>query len=94
MPDLKLARLPDRTPVKLTITVSPALHSALGQYAEVYHATYGQREKVEDLIPFMLELFLATDSGFRKAQKALQVPQTSEIPRAKPSTPARQKEPE
>ncbi|WP_084445151.1 DUF2274 domain-containing protein [Sphingomonas sp. TDK1] len=30
MVDLKLARIPDRTPVKLTITVLPQLHLALG----------------------------------------------------------------
>jgi hypothetical protein len=28
MADLKLAKLPDRTPVKITITVLPGLHQA------------------------------------------------------------------
>ena len=36
MTDLKLARLPDRTPVKLTISISPDLADALGIYAALY----------------------------------------------------------
>ncbi|MBU6445551.1 MAG: DUF2274 domain-containing protein [Alphaproteobacteria bacterium] len=34
MPELKLAKLPDRTPVKITITVPPDLNAALNQYAD------------------------------------------------------------
>lgn len=71
MPELKLDRLPDRTPVKLTITMTPDLARALADYAEVYRAAYGQREKVEELIPFMLEKFIEGDRGFAKARKAL-----------------------
>jgi len=29
MPDLKLSKLPDRTPVKITITIAPELNAAL-----------------------------------------------------------------
>ena len=36
MPDLKLSRLPDRTPIKLSITVMPDLHQALKDYAEFW----------------------------------------------------------
>jgi hypothetical protein len=71
MPDLRLDRLPDRTPVKLTVTVSPDLARALADYAEVYRAAYGQREKVEELVPFMLEKFIEGDRGFAKARKVL-----------------------
>jgi len=71
MPDLKLGKLPDRTPVKITITVSPVLNRALGQYAALYAQAYGEQEKVEDLIPFLLEAFLNADRGFQKARKAL-----------------------
>ena len=39
MPELKLAKLPDRMPVKLTITVQPDLAQALRAYAAVYRAT-------------------------------------------------------
>jgi hypothetical protein len=69
MPELKLAKLPDRTPVKLTITVSPELNQALRQYAGIYRATYGEAESVADLIPFMLGVFLDSDKGFAKARK-------------------------
>jgi hypothetical protein len=34
MAELKLAKLPDRTPVKLTISVSPELNRALVDYFE------------------------------------------------------------
>jgi hypothetical protein len=73
MPDLKLGKLPDRTPVRFTITVAPKLAHSLRQYAEIYRATYGQAESVDDLIPFMLEAFLAGDHGFTKACKAITV---------------------
>jgi hypothetical protein len=69
MPELKLAKLPDRMPVKLTITVQPGLAQALREYAAVYHATYGEAESVEELVPFMLTSFLEGDRGFAKARK-------------------------
>ena len=61
MADLKLPRLPDRTPAKITINVMPDLIEALNDYAEAYEAAYGRRESVPDLIPFMLSGFLASD---------------------------------
>jgi len=75
MPELKLARLPDRMPVKLTITVQPDLAQALREYAAVYRATHGEAESVEELVPFMLASFLEGDRGFAKARK-----EVAEIP--------------
>ena len=69
MVELKLARLPERTPVKITFSASPELDLALRQYAGLYRAAYGQAETVPDLIPFMLEAFLESDRGFAKARK-------------------------
>jgi hypothetical protein len=69
MAELRLAKLPDRTPVKITISVSPALNEALRDYAAVYRATYGHAEAVAELIPFMLDSFLAGDREFAKARK-------------------------
>ncbi len=69
MPELKLAKLPDRVPVKMTITVQPGLAQALREYAAVYHATYEEAESVEELVPFMLASFLEGDRGFAKARK-------------------------
>lgn len=66
---LKLAKLPERTPVKLTISMPPDLRSALSDYAEIYREQYGQSESVADLIPHMLRAFLDSDRGFAKARK-------------------------
>ena len=70
MPELKLAKLPDRTPVKLTIVITPDLHQALSDYADIYRHAYGQAETPADLVPFMLQSFLDTDRGFAKARQA------------------------
>ncbi len=69
MADLKLAKLPDRTPVRITISVTPDLHRALNDYAELYRETYGQAEQVGNLIPYMLQSFLESDRCFAKARK-------------------------
>ena len=69
MPELKLGKLPDRKPVKITITVSAALDKKLHSYADAYRAAYSEDEKVGALIPFMLEQFLDGDRGFAKARK-------------------------
>jgi len=68
---LRLARLPDRAPVRVTLLIEPGLAAALADYAAVYAATYGEAEKTETLIPAMLETFLASDAGFRRARRAL-----------------------
>jgi hypothetical protein len=70
MADLKLPKLPDRTPVKLTIQIMPDLKAGLDDYAAVYEATYGQAESIVDLIPAMLAAFLAGDRSFLKARAA------------------------
>ena len=68
MPDLKLAQLPDRTPVKLGISVMPDLHQALVAYAALYAEAYGREEPVADLIPAMLAAFLESDRAFSKGR--------------------------
>lgn len=69
--DLKLPKLPERTPVKLAITVTPDLHRALTDYAAVYNEAYGQSEPLAELVPHMLAAFLASDRGFAKARERL-----------------------
>jgi hypothetical protein len=64
MPDLKLAKLPDRTPVKLTVNILPDLHQALVDYAAAYADAYGREESVPELIPAMLSAFLESDRTF------------------------------
>jgi hypothetical protein len=61
--------LPDRKPVKITINVSAALDKKLHSYAEAYRAAYGEEEKVNELIPFILDQFLDGDRGFAKARR-------------------------
>ncbi len=66
MPDLKLGRLPDRVPVKITFLASPDLNRALQLYADLYRESYGQEEPVSELVPFMLQGFLDADRQFAK----------------------------
>lgn len=68
MVDLKLGRLPDRTRVKLAITITPDLQAALNEYAALYAKAYGRDEPVTELIPAMLASFLDSDRNFVKAR--------------------------
>jgi hypothetical protein len=71
MADLKLPRLPDRTPVKLTISVPPDLKHALDDYAAAYEAAYGQSESIAELIPAIVAAFLDADRAFNAARRKL-----------------------
>ena len=67
---LRIGKLPDRTPIKLTITVSPGLKQALDDYAVVYRETYGVDEPIGELLPAIISAFLESD-------KAVSVPEAS-----------------
>jgi hypothetical protein len=69
MPPLKLTKLPDRKPVRITVKVDPELNRSLERYAALYGEVYGETESVATLIPFMLERFLNEDRAFTKASK-------------------------
>lgn len=87
---LKLDRLPEREAARITFTANPALKAALADYAEVYRRTYGHRESVAELIPFMLDAFMTADPGFRRGRRELRERDTapaSAEPATKPSTP-------
>lgn len=71
MPEIKLGRLPDRTPVKISVSILPELNQALVEYAAVYEQTYGQSETIAELIPHILAAFLTSDRGFAKARAKL-----------------------
>jgi len=79
---LKLPKLPDRTPVKLTISVSPHLHQRLLSYAALYRSTYGTAEPVTDLVPYMLDAFLDSDRVYAKVRKE-ELPAVEEPPRGR-----------
>lgn len=66
---IKLARLPDRAPVKLTISLTPRLHADLIAYVKLYEEVHGCAESVGILIPHMLESFLASDRDFAHWRK-------------------------
>lgn len=71
MTQLKLTKLPDRVPQKLTVIVSPDLHATLQAYALAYREAYQSEERIEALIPAMLEMFIASDKAFAKLHKAV-----------------------
>ncbi len=68
---IKLSKLPNRTPVKMTVVFQPDTHSVLADYRQIYEQTYGSKECIEDLIPFMVMAFLEGDNAFKKARKQL-----------------------
>ena len=68
---LKLSKLPKRTPVKVNIVLNPETHEAMVDYVRIYEETYGSKESIEELIPFMIASFLDNDYVFKKARKGL-----------------------
>ena len=72
MLSLKLAKLPERKPVKYNLTVNAEIASLLEDYALLYQRAYeGDPEPVEALIPYMLEAFLKADRVFMKERQTL-----------------------
>lgn len=70
MADLKLPPLPDRTPVRIMISVPPELSRDLAAYARLYHEAYGREVPLAELIPAILAAFLESDRAFAKARRA------------------------
>jgi len=68
MPDLKLGKLPDRSPIKVSISIMPDFAADLSAYAELYREAYGREETLADLVPAMLTAFLASDRAFVRAR--------------------------
>ena len=66
MASLKLGRLPNRTPIKLSISVLPDLHERLEAYAALYASIYGIEEPVSELVPAILDRFLESDREFQR----------------------------
>lgn len=70
MTKLKLAGIDDDKPVRLTVTLPAALHRNLVAYAEILAKETGKPAEPANLIAPMLEKFIASDRGFRKARGA------------------------
>lgn len=64
MTQIRLPRLPDRTPVRIAVSLSPELSIALNRYAVFYRTTYGNEEAVADLLPAIVGAFLESDKAF------------------------------
>lgn len=69
MSPLKLPKLPNRETTKLSFAASADLKQQLDAYAALYAKEYGRKEALADLIPSMLEAFLASDREFQKARR-------------------------
>jgi len=70
-PTLKIGPLPDKTPVKLSIALDPELQAELTLYTRVYEQAYGDKPSIASIIPSMLQTFLASGPGFKRARKTL-----------------------
>jgi hypothetical protein len=70
MTSIKLPRIPDRTPIKITIAILPEIHQMLSDYADLYRTTYGANDSIADLVPHMLAAFLASDRAFARRKIA------------------------
>lgn len=70
MTKLKLGKIEDDKPVKLTIELPAAVHRNLVAYAEAIGQEGGQAApEPAKLIPPMIQRFMATDRAFAKARK-------------------------
>jgi hypothetical protein len=70
MSDIKLAKLADRNPVKLTLVLAPHLAADLRAYAELYREQYGNEEPLTELAPAMLAAFMESDKNFKRPRSA------------------------
>ena len=69
MPKLKLAAIPDNTPVKLAVELPGAVHRDLIAYAEVLSRETGQKLEPMKLIAPMLARFMSTDRAFARLRR-------------------------
>ena len=75
MADLKLGRLPKQGTVRITIVLPEPLKEELDAYAAEHSRLYEPIETAA-LIPYMLEVFIRTDRGWRSRRKQTEQVQT------------------
>jgi hypothetical protein len=78
MKKIKLAKLPDRVPVKLTVTLPSELAARLRSYADLYAEQYGTREEPAELVPYILDAFLKSDVELQRAIRENRVKHTGD----------------
>lgn len=70
MPDLRLGKLSNHAPTKLTLNLWSELDEHLSLYAELYSAQNGMKASAADIAPQMLAEYLESDREFVKILKA------------------------
>jgi hypothetical protein len=70
-PTLRIAKLPNLTPVKLTVSLEPEVYNMLEDYTKIYNDSYQDAAKPTELVPSMIAKFMAMDSGFKRARTSL-----------------------
>lgn len=68
---LKIGPVANRSPLKLTIALAPDIHDALADYARLHAKEFGREIALGELAALMIERFLQSDAGFRRARKTL-----------------------
>ncbi len=66
---LKIGPVVERAPIKLGVSLAPDVHDALADYALLHARAHGRELALADLAALMIEKFLETDAGFRRARK-------------------------
>ncbi len=66
---IKLDKLPNRKPVKLTLTLEPEIYDALKDYARIYAEEYGDDEPVQIIAAYMINDFMDSDTAFKRRRK-------------------------
>lgn len=66
MTGIRLSKLPDRTPVRLAVTISPELSHRLARYQAFYRTAYEREESVGDLAAAIIGAFLESDKAFAR----------------------------
>ncbi|TAJ77793.1 MAG: DUF2274 domain-containing protein [Sphingobium sp.] len=75
MTKLKLGPLSDDKPVKVTVELPAELHRSLLDYGRLLAAAGSPPVEPMRLIVPMIERFIATDRGFAKARRSVQIPE-------------------
>ena len=68
---LKIGPVNERTSVKLGMSLPPEVHEALADYALIHAQEFGREIALAELAALMIERFLQSDAGFRRARKIL-----------------------
>lgn len=67
MTQLKLGPLPDKSTVRMTITIPTTLKAQLDRYAALHSKNFGAEVDATTLVPLMLAMFLTRDKAFQRS---------------------------